>query len=247
LKQRTPEISQPLWVGAIHNYVHDLNKGVGHHPCLDDELFLPHNGVDGIFSTRPRPVLQFFLCNPAILPDTVTFRTGLVLAITVAVVVAVLLLSGAAFLTARNNNPLLPAADNALTTAAQKVALGYQFGSTTATLGQVIDSSGAVVAGGGLPVTDQVRRVAGGLAPTFFTTVTVDANQERELVEHLPPGTPVAGGSLVQGGALQIATSLPASSNLTPLALLLGALALVAILLAVVLGWLVARTVSLNR
>jgi hypothetical protein len=178
----------------------------------------------------------------------VTFRTGLVLAITVAVVVAVLLLSGAAFLTARNNNPLLPEADNSLTAAAEKIALGYQWGSTTATQGQVIDSSGSVIAGGGLPVTDQVRRVAGGLAPRFFTTVTLDANQERELVEHLPPGTRVVGGLLVQGGALQIATQLPASSsNLTPLALLLGALALVAILLAVVLGWLVARTVSLNR
>jgi hypothetical protein len=176
----------------------------------------------------------------------VTFRTGLVVATTVAVVVAVLLLSGAAFLTARNN-PLLPAADNSLTTAAQKVVEGYQLGSTGATLGQVIDSSGAVVAGGGLPVTGQVRLVAGGLAPTFFTTLTVHANQKRELVEHLPPGTPVNGGLLVQGGALQIATPLPASSNPTPLALLLGALALVAILLAVVLGWLVARTVSLKR
>jgi hypothetical protein len=178
----------------------------------------------------------------------VTFRTGLVLAATVAVVVAVLSLSGAAFLTARNNNPLLPAADNSLTAAAEKIAHGYQWGSTTATQGQVIDSSGSVLAGGGLPVTGQVRLVAAGRAPAFFTTVAVEGNQERELVEPLPAGTPVNGAILSSSSALQVATLLPASSDLTPkLALLLGALALVAIVLAVVLGWLVARTVSLNR
>jgi hypothetical protein len=203
--------------------------------------------IDGGRSIFDLPALQFFLCNPRILPDTVSFRTGLVLTATVAVVVGVLSLSGAAFLTQRNNNPLTPAADNSLTTAAQKIVEGDQLRSTTATLGQVIDSRGAVVAGGGLPVTDEVRLVARGLTPTFFTTVTVDASQKRELVEHLPPETPVEGGLLVHGGALQIATPLPAGSDLTPLALLLSALALVAILLAVVLGWLVARTVSLKR
>jgi hypothetical protein len=175
----------------------------------------------------------------------VSFRTGLVLAATVAVVVGVLSLSSAAFVTQSNNNPLLPVADSSLTNAAQKIVEGYQLGSTTATLGQVIDSRGAVVAGGGLPVTDEVRLVARGLAPTFFTTVTVDANQKRELVEDLPPDTPVEGGLLVHGGALQIARPLPARSDLTPLALLLSALALVAILLAVVSGWLVARTRSM--
>ena len=113
-----------------------------------------------------------------------TFRTRLVLATTVAVVVAVLAASLASFLVARNT--LLQATDNSLTTAAQKIVAGQQIGSTTATLGQVIDTSGAVVSGGGLPVTGQVRLVAVGLAPVFFTTVTVDGNQMRELVEHLP-------------------------------------------------------------
>jgi hypothetical protein len=168
-----------------------------------------------------------------------------VLAATVAVVVGVLSSSGAAFLTQRDNNPLLPAADRSLTTAAQRILEGDQLGSTTATLGQVIDSRGAIVAGGGLPTTDDVRLVARGLAPTFFTTVTVDANQQRELVEHLPPDTPVEGGLLVRGGALQIAGPLHASSDLTLFALLLSALALVAILLAVVSGWMVARTTSM--
>ncbi len=169
-----------------------------------------------------------------------TFRTRLVLATTSAVVVAVLAASLASFLVARNT--LLQAADNSLTTAAQRVLAGQEIGSTTATLGQVIDTSGAVVSGGGLPVTGQVRLVAVGLAPAFFTTVTVDGNQMREYVEHLPAGTTVQSGILVEGGALQIATLLNVSSELRTLALLLGVVAFVGVLLAVVLGWLVART-----
>ncbi len=50
--------------------------------------------------------------------------------------------------------------------------------------------------------------MAVNLAPAFFTTVFVDGNQMRELVEHLPAGTPVDSGILVNGGALQIATLL---------------------------------------
>ncbi len=169
-----------------------------------------------------------------------TFRTRLVLATTGAVVVAVLAASSAAFIVARNT--LLQAADNSLTTAAQKIVAGQEIGSTTATLGQVIDSSGGVISGGGLPVTGQVRLVAVNLAPTFFTTVNVDGNQMRELVEHLPDNTIVNGGLLVNGGALQIATLFNASSELKTLALLLGAVALIGVLLAVVLGWVVART-----
>ena len=99
-----------------------------------------------------------------------------------------------------------------------------------------------MVAGGGLPVTGEVRLVALGLAPSFFTTVEVDGNQMRELVQHLPPNTTVNSGILVNGGALQIATLLNASHELTKLALLLGAVALAGVLLAVGLGWLVART-----
>jgi two-component system, OmpR family, sensor histidine kinase MprB len=169
-----------------------------------------------------------------------TLRTRLVLAATIAVVVAVLGASVAAYIVARNT--LVEAADNSLTAAAEKIAHGYQFGSTTATLGQVIDSGGSVIAGGGLPVTGEVRLVAAGVAPAFFTTVTVEGNQLRELVEPLPAGTPVNGGILISSGALQIATLLNASSELTKLALLLGAVALAGVALAVVLGLLVART-----
>jgi two-component system sensor histidine kinase MprB len=100
------------------------------------------------------------------------------------------------------------------------------------------------VAGGGLPVTGEVRLVANGLAPNFFTTVTVGGNEMRELVEHLPPGTQFDSGGavLTKGGALQIATLINVDSQLEKLALLLGAVAFVGVLLAIVLGWLVART-----
>ena len=169
-----------------------------------------------------------------------TFRGRLVLATTAAAVVAVLAASLGSFLVARHT--LLQAADNSLTTAAQKVVAGQEIGSTTATLGQVIDPTGAVVSGGGLPVTGQVHLVAVDLAPAFFTTVTVDGNEMREYVEHLPAGTTVQSGVLVGGGALQIATLLNVDTVLKKLALLLGAVAFVGVLLAVALGWLVART-----
>ncbi len=169
-----------------------------------------------------------------------TFRTRLVAATTAAVVVAVLAASLGSFLVARHT--LLQAADDSLTTAAQKLLAGQEIGSTTATVGQVIDTTGAVVSGGGLPVTGEVRLVAVGLAPAFFDTVVVDGNQMREYVEHLPAGTTVQSGTLIYGGALQIATQLNVNSELKRLALLLGVVAFIGVLLAVVLGWLVART-----
>jgi two-component system, OmpR family, sensor histidine kinase MprB len=170
----------------------------------------------------------------------VTFRTRLVLATTVAVVVAVLVASTASFLAARNS--LLGAADSSLTAAAKKITAGQQISATTATLGQVIDSAGAVVSGGALPVTPQVRLVAAGLAPSFFATVIVGGDQLREFVEPLPAGTAVETGILAEGGALQIATLVNVGSVLARLGIVLGAVALTGVLLAVVLGWLVAQT-----
>jgi two-component system sensor histidine kinase MprB len=170
----------------------------------------------------------------------VTFRTRLVMASTVAVVVAVLAASSGSYLAARNT--LLNAADNSLTTAAQKIIAGQLIGTTNASQGQVIESDGAVVSGGGLPVNGQIRLVAAGLAPAFFVTVDVDGTELRELIEHLPPGTRVVGGTLEDGGALQIATLLNVGPELHKLGLLLGAVAVVGVVLAVALGWLVART-----
>ena len=171
-----------------------------------------------------------------------TFRTRLVLATTVAVVVAVLVASTASFLAARNS--LLGAADNSLTAAAKKITDGQQISTTTATLGQVIDSKGTLVSGGSLllPITPEARLVAAGQAPSYFTTVEVGGEQLRELVEPLPPGTLLGSLDLVEGGALQIATLVSVGSELKRLAVVLGAVALIGVLLAVVLGWLVAQT-----
>jgi two-component system sensor histidine kinase MprB len=177
----------------------------------------------------------------------VTFRTRLVLATTVAVVVAVLVASTASFLAARNS--LLGAADNSLTAAAKKITGGLQISATTANLGQIIDSAGTVVSGGQLPVTPQVKLVAQGQAPAFFTTVDAEGNQLREYVERLPAGMVFGPLVLEEGGALQIATLLNVGSELDRLGIVLGAVALIGVLLAVVLGWLVAQTalVPLNE
>ena len=96
--------------------------------------------------------------------------------------------------------------------------------------------------GGTLPITPQVRAVAAGLSAPFFTTVDVNGNQLRELVERLPAGTLVEGQPLEEGGALQVGTLLNAGPELKKLGLVLGAVALAGVLLAIVLGWLVART-----
>ena len=169
-----------------------------------------------------------------------TFRTRLVMASTVAVVIAVLAASSASFLAARNT--LLSAADNSLTTAAQKIVGGQQISTTNATQGQVIDATGAVVSGGGLPVSGEIRLIAAGLAPAVFITVNVDGNELRELVEHLAAGTSFETGVLQDGGALQIATLLNVNPELKKLGLLLGAVAIIGVGMAIILGWLVART-----
>jgi two-component system, OmpR family, sensor histidine kinase MprB len=170
----------------------------------------------------------------------VTFRTRLVLATTVAVVVAVLVASTASFLAARNS--LLGAADNSLATAAKKITSGQQISATGATYGQVIDSAGKAVSGGQLPVTPQVLLVAEGLAPAFFTTVDAEGQELREFVEPLRVGQVFGPLVLEEGGALQIATLLNVGSELERLGIVLGAVALIGVLLAVVLGWLVAQT-----
>jgi two-component system sensor histidine kinase MprB len=172
----------------------------------------------------------------------VTFRTRLVLATTVAVVIAVLVASTASFLAARDS--LLGAADNSLTAAAQKIIAGQQITATSATLGQIIDSQGTLVSGGQLPITPQVRLVAAGQGPvdSFFTTIDVGGDQLRELVERLPPGILFGSLDLTEGGALQIATLVNVGSELERLGIVLGAVALIGVLLAVILGWLVAQT-----
>jgi two-component system sensor histidine kinase MprB len=160
----------------------------------------------------------------------------------VAVAVAILAASLASYLAARNT--LVEAADSSLSSAAQSLLNGQTIGTAIAQ-SQVIDINGRVIDGENLPVTAQVRLAAAGLEPGFFTTVDVDGNELRELVEHLPAGTKVNTGTrtttLDEGGALQIATLLNVGHQLRKLGLLLGAVALVGLGLAILFGWLVAR------
>jgi two-component system sensor histidine kinase MprB len=170
----------------------------------------------------------------------VTFRTRLVLASTVAVMVAVLAASTASYLAARNT--LVNAADNSLTAAVAKITAGADITATNATEEQIVDSSGTVLVDGDLPVTEQVRQVAAGLAPRYFTTVTINGNEFRELVEPLPANATFDNQPLEETTALQIVTLLNATHELNRLGLVLSGVALLGVLLAVLLGWLVART-----
>lgn len=169
-----------------------------------------------------------------------TFRTRLVLAATTAVVLAVLAASSASYFAARNS--LLNAADNSLADAAAVATRGQGLNQSDVTAYQVIDASGFRVAGGGLPVTSNIRSVAANHSLAFFTTVTVSGYQLREFIEHLPTGTTVGSEILTNGGALQLATLYDVNQQLSGLGLTLGAVALSGTALAILLGWLVART-----
>ena len=170
-----------------------------------------------------------------------TFRARLVLATTVAVVIATLAASLGAYLVARNT--LLQAADDSLATAAEKIVAGQDIGSTTATLGQVIDTTGAVVTGSGqLPVTGDVRLVANNLAPAFFShgdrrrrraarVRRAPARRHRESVQ-APSSTAAPCRSPRCSTAARSCGSSPCCS---------GVVDLFVVLLAVVLGLAVAR------
>ena len=155
--------------------------------------------------------------------------------------VAVLAASLGSFLVARNT--LLQAADNSLTTAAQTVLAGP---------GDRLDHGHARAGDrhhrrrrlGRRPAGHRAG-AAGGQRPRPGLLHHRDRGREPDArVRRAPPGRArrCQSGILVNGGALQIATLLNVNSELRTLALLLGVVAFVGVLLAVVLGWLVART-----
>ncbi len=172
-----------------------------------------------------------------------TFRLRLVLAATSAVVIAVLAASTASYVAARNT--LVTAADSSLLSAAETFT-GHNTTTTNVELYQVVDATGLTVEGNGLPVTDQVRSVAAGRGPDrAFTTVDIPGvGEARELIQYLPPGTTANDGELIlpAGGALQLATLLDVNSQLAKLGWTLGLVTVAGIVLAVLLGFLVART-----
>ena len=167
-----------------------------------------------------------------------TFRTRLVLAATVAVAVAVLLAAVVAFFAARSS--LLASVDDTLSVEAT-AALQNPTGVNVGSYGEIGCFAPAGVTDQGscsLPVTAQVEAVANGQAKVFFTTVEPTSGpyrgqQYREIVLPAPDAD----------GAILLATPMAGvNSQLRRLGLELAAAAVIGVLLAVLLGWLVGRT-----
>jgi len=178
-----------------------------------------------------------------------TFRARLVLAATVAVIVAVLVASAAAYFAA--SNALINSVDDSLAATAQSALHGQALNNrdTPGLSAQVVDANGNTVLGGGLPVDSSVRNVANGSQRQYYADVTVQNEDLREVVVHLAPGTQVNGAGPFPeflnppGGALLLAEPLAGvNSQLRNLGIVLTVIAIVGILVAVLLGWLVART-----
>ena len=180
-----------------------------------------------------------------------TFRTRLVLAATVAVVFAVLVAAIASYFAA--SNALINSLDNSLSSRASSSinhAASHDlpldendfYGEDASVIPPSCPSSGDP-----LPVTSAACAVAAGRAKPYFATVQINGVPYRELVTPVPPGILVSTSAGVEqfpnGGALQLATPLSGvNSQLSNLGFALTAVAIAGILLAVLLGWLVART-----
>ena len=181
-----------------------------------------------------------------------TFRTRLVLAATVAVVFAVLVAAIASYFAA--SNALINSLDNSLSSRASASI------SDAAARGRPLDQNDFY---GERQRRSSRRRVRQGVThcrsparpapwrragpgPTS-PPCRSRATPYRELVTPVPPGILVSTSAGVEefpnGGALQLATPLSGvNSQLTNLGLALTAVAIAGILLAILLGWLVART-----
>ena len=130
----------------------------------------------------------------------VTFRSRLVPVMTVAVVLAVLAASAAPFC---RRHTLLHSLVSSLATAAQSILSGEDF-RVDDSQGRAVDRRRPAARDGGRSARDRPGpAVAADLAPSFFTTVTLDGNDLREYVEHLPAGTLINEEPFVEGGALQ--------------------------------------------
>ena len=179
-----------------------------------------------------------------------TFRTRIAMASAVAVAIAVLLAAGAAFLVARH--ALVSSTDDTLLQAA-RTTLSRPFIDTNdsgGTLAQVVSADGTIIAqspAGKLPIDNLVRSVAKGDHEQAFTTASIDDTSFRELVVPVQTGIRVGGEHLpVVGttpGALQLFVPLGGVEHqLSELGLTLLLVALAGIIIAAVLGLVVART-----
>lgn len=173
------------------------------------------------------------------------------IAATVAVVIAVLGASAAAFITSRNS--LLGSVDDSLISSAFN-SLHQSVLNSSSTYGEIYQISlpdGSVLIPGvptQLPITTAVESVATNQSGAYFVDTTVNGIHLRELIAPIRPGTAVRLDNneivvLNAGGSLQLATSLSGvMQQLSNLGLILGAVALGGTVLAVLLGWMVGRT-----
>jgi len=180
----------------------------------------------------------------------VTFRTRLVLAATLAVLIVVVLGSLATYLVAYNS--LINSVDDTLISSAHSatfqqsggLVLAQNNGVYVQVVAAFVDTP--VFGTAALPLTAATKSVAAGQAKAYFTDATVRGKgQLREYVvpvENLSITEPGAAPIFVKNGALQVAASLAGvNQQLGHLGLALFIVAVAGVALAILLGWLVAR------
>ena len=179
-----------------------------------------------------------------------TFRTRIAMAAAVAVAIAVLLAAGAAFVVARH--ALVSSTDDTLLQAA-RTTLSRPFIDTNdsgGTLAQVVSSNGTIIAqspAGKLPVGDLVRSVAKGGEEQTFTSASIGGTAFRELVVPVQAGIQIGGENVPGVGtspaALQLFVPLSGVDHqLSELGVTLLLVALAGVIIAALLGFVVART-----
>jgi two-component system sensor histidine kinase MprB len=181
-----------------------------------------------------------------------SFRMRMVLASLVVGVFAILAASFGAYFASRN--ALTNSADDVLVSAAGDVSGSagthspYAVDTETGAISGVPGVSAAqfysqALIQPQLPVTAAVRAVAAGTAHSFYTDVRVDGIEQREYVTFVTLRVSNGVFSQVESGALQVAISLTGvNEQLGHLGLALLLVALAALTLAVVLGWVLSRT-----
>ncbi len=180
-----------------------------------------------------------------------SFRMRMVLASLVVGVFAILAASFGAYFASRN--ALTNSADDVLVSAAGDVSGSagthpYPVNTETGAISGVPGVSAAQFYSQSLiqpqlPVTAAVKAVAAGSAHSFYTNVRVDGIEQREYVTFVTLRVSNGIFSQVESGALQVAISLTGvNEQLGHLGLALLLVALAALTLAAVLGWVVSRT-----
>ncbi len=178
-----------------------------------------------------------------------TFRSRLVLAAAVAVMVAVLAAAAASYVAARTS--LLSSVDGTLRANARTTlqTLDSRSGRLQRHLGsfgyQFITPAGAVITGGGIPTSAEAEAVASGKAPSYYADVTITGSDYRELVVSVGRVS-VFTGPIYAGttrAAMQLVLPLASVDNqLARLGFILASVAVLGIALALMLAWLVGRT-----